>query len=69
MSFLHALRIHSQKRRQVVNEHTMRLSDLALVKWEYIAGQSVTGGHPLKKMLVTEVAVLLRAGTLNNWAH
>lgn len=32
-------------------------------------GQGVTGGQPLKKMLVTEVAVLLKAVNRNNQAH
>lgn len=47
----------------------MWLSALVMVKGEDSAGQGVTGGQPLKKMLVTEVAVLLKAVNLDNHAH
>lgn len=47
----------------------MWLSALVMDKGEDSTGQGVTGGQPLKKMLVTEVAVLLKAVNLDNHAH
>lgn len=47
----------------------MWLSALVMVKGEESAGQSVTGSQPLNKMLVTEVAVLLKAADLDNQTH